>query len=135
LFGLRPNIPWHIDTRDCRGIYLFVRYHVDWCTKNKRMFRILARGLFLTCTKNLFFYQAHTIHVITYAGYIFTYEKERKEKTLTWKGSLLIMVANPHSCWFLALSQVTYPLLLSRVQYFFYYKYVARYTNVDHWKI
>jgi hypothetical protein len=36
-----------------------VRYHEDWCTKNKRMFRISTCGLFLTCTANSFLFWTH----------------------------------------------------------------------------
>ncbi len=46
-------------------ILLCVPYHVDQCTKNKHMFRILTHGLFLTCTDNLFFLKHTQVHVIT----------------------------------------------------------------------
>jgi hypothetical protein len=38
-----------------------VCYDVDWCTKNKRMIRVLSRGLFLTCTENPFLLCTHNI--------------------------------------------------------------------------
>jgi hypothetical protein len=35
---------------------LVVRYHEDHCTKNKHMFQVLTRVLFLTCTENSFLF-------------------------------------------------------------------------------
>jgi hypothetical protein len=37
------------------GHNVIVRYHVDRCTKNKRMIRIPTRGMFLTCPESPFF--------------------------------------------------------------------------------
>jgi hypothetical protein len=38
-----------------------VRYQKDQCTKNIRMFQILTRGLFLTCTGNSFYSEQHKL--------------------------------------------------------------------------
>jgi hypothetical protein len=38
---------------------IIVCYHEDWCTKNKRMFWIPMRGLFLSCTENSFLFCTH----------------------------------------------------------------------------
>jgi hypothetical protein len=70
-----------------------VGYNVDRSTKNKRMFRIPIRGLFVTCTESLFFIKHPKLYVITIPRVLVVY---KKEKTLTWKGSPLLMVANSH---------------------------------------
>ncbi len=43
---------WKYDIR-------IVCYHEDWCTKNKRMFWIPMRGLFLSSTENSFLFCTH----------------------------------------------------------------------------
>jgi hypothetical protein len=48
----------------CTTIKITVCYHVDRCTKNKRMIRIPMCGLFLTCTENPFLFIEHTQHKI-----------------------------------------------------------------------
>jgi hypothetical protein len=123
---------------------VLVRHHVNSCTKKKCMFWISTHGLFLTCTESLFFIKHTKIYAMRCVGYVFNYEK-KEEKSLTWTGGPLIMVANPHPSWSLARSQLplappplphpsshfpanktfifiqttlTCPLLLGRAQYF-----------------
>ncbi len=81
-------------------------YHVDRCTKNKRMFLIPMRGLFLTCSESSFLVCTHKQIP---SGCVFTYlkKKERKRNTLTWKGGPLFMVANSHPLRSLAWSQLS----------------------------
>jgi hypothetical protein len=65
-----------------------VHYHKDWLTKNKRMFRFPAFGLFLTCTENSFL-SGHT--------YIFKWEHIcywKKRNPLTWEECPSFMAAN-----------------------------------------
>jgi hypothetical protein len=64
------------------------------------MFRILTRGLFLTCAESLFFIKRKQIHAIMIPRVHVMFEK--KGKTLTWKGGHLIMVVIPHPPWSLA---------------------------------
>ncbi len=90
-----------------------VRYHVDWCTKNKRMVLIQMRGLFFNLHRELFFYFAHT----TNHGRVRIYlKKERKERnTLTWKGSPVFVAVNSCPLRSLAWSQLSlHPLLFSQ---------------------
>jgi hypothetical protein len=53
------------------------------------MIWILTRGLFLTCTKGPFVFSAHNIKVSAV-------HNAQKKKSLTWKGSPLVMVVNSH---------------------------------------
>jgi hypothetical protein len=65
---------------------IVVSSHEDW---NKRMIRILTRGLFLTCTENSFLFCIHK-----QSRAVAFLLKERN--TLTWKGGLFFMEANSH---------------------------------------
>ncbi len=49
---------------------------------------ILMHGLFFTCTENLLFYHAHTMHNIAISWVLIIY---KKRITLTWKGGPLIV--------------------------------------------
>jgi hypothetical protein len=75
-------------------VIIIVRYHVDRCTKNKRMFRILICGLFLTCTECLLFIKHKQILIIMIPRVHVMYCI--RKKTLTLKGGPLFMVVNPH---------------------------------------
>ncbi len=100
-----PSHPWK-QYSVCVWLESFgaVRYHVDWCTKNKCMNWIPTCGLFLTCTESLLFsYQALTIYIITISRARIIY---KKRNALTWKGGPLFMVANPHPPWSLTWSQI-----------------------------
>jgi hypothetical protein len=39
-------------------------YHIDWCTKNKRMIWIPTHCLFLTCAESPSLLNAHNIKII-----------------------------------------------------------------------
>jgi hypothetical protein len=70
-----------------KNFNISVHYHVDWCTKNKCMFRILTLGLFLTCGETSFLLCTHNIKLR--AGAYRYLLKRKKESSLTWKGGPL----------------------------------------------
>jgi hypothetical protein len=57
---------------------LNVRYHVDRCTKDKGMIRILTHGLFSTCTKSSFLLYPNNIRLR--AGVYLLTRKEKKKR-------------------------------------------------------
>ncbi len=73
------------------------------CTKNKSMIQIPTHALFLTCAKRLLFVSStHNVNKIISRCRLST----SKMCSLTSKGSLLLMVVNPHPPWSLACSQL-----------------------------
>jgi hypothetical protein len=86
-----------------------VHYHEDRCTKNKSMFWVLRRGLFLTCTENSFLYFSHTNIM---SGCVLIKERNQKENTLTWKAVPCLWWPISHPLRSLAWSQLPlHPLL------------------------